>query len=129
MDWKETPGKDEEISYEMLREKILMERMENVENVVIENVIIDTDSSTLSLCLNKNKTEEEEKTTIPHKYSVSMAEDQVVQSAAITTEGKYGINISRKLHNSEAAKVSGLATKVIITKPQQVYTRLGRSGT
>jgi hypothetical protein len=105
VDWKETPGKDEEISYEMLREKILLERMENVENVV-ENVITDTDSFTLPLCL---KTEEEEEKTISPKYSVSIAKDQVVQNATITVEGKYGI--SRKLQNVKPPKLVALRAK------------------
>ena len=98
VDWKETPKKEEQQNYELLKEKILMKK--------------------------KKTEEEEEKTTIPHKHSVSMA-DQAVQFAAITTEGKHD-NISRKLQTSEAAKVSGLETKIIIiTKPQQVYTSVG----
>ena len=61
------------------------------------------------------KTEEEDVKKIFPKHSASIAEDQVVQTAAITIEGKYGI--SRKLHKFEAAKVSGLASKILITKP------------
>ena len=75
----------------------------------------------LPWCL--KKTEEEDANTIFPKHSASIAEDQVVQTAAITIEGKYGI--SRKLHNFEATKVSGLVTKILITKPQQAYRSMG----
>jgi hypothetical protein len=76
------------------------------------------------LPLSLKKTEEEErKTTIFPKHSASIAEDQFVQTAAITMEGNYCI--SRKLHHFEAAKVSGLVTKLLITKPQQAYTSMG----
>ena len=75
----------------------------------------------LPWCL--KKTEEEDAKTIFPKHSASIAEDQVVQTAAITKEGKYGI--SRKLHNFEATKVSGLVTKILITKPQQAYRSMG----
>ena len=78
----------------------------------------------LPWCL--KKTEEEDANTIFPKHSASIAEDQVVQTAAITIEGKYGI--SRKLHNFEATKVSGLATKILITKPQQAYRSTRISG-
>ena len=114
VNWKETPGKDEEI---------LRERMENVENVV-ENVISNIDSLTLPICLRK-KTEEEEEKTISPNYSVSIAEDQVVQNATITVEGKYCISRKLQKFEFEASKVSGIETKVLLSKPQQVYTSVG----
>ena len=140
IDWKETPGRDEEKSYGMWKEICMTERMDknglSVENIRnVDAVVVDIvdiveddrkkDDSLLfgSLCL-KKKTEEK-KTITPNCNNVAQ---QIDLKAKITMDEPTALCnfIGRKLQNKEAAKVSGQKTNILLSKPhQQVHLSVG----
>ena len=150
VDWKETPGRDEDKSYGMWKEIVMNERMDkngrNVENN--RNVdAVDDDIADIvggrqpqegnkktvigkkddillfgSLCL-KKKTEEK-KTKTPNCYVAQ----QIDSKEQITMEEPTALFnfVGRKLQIKEAAKVSGQKTNNLLSKPhQQVYLSVG----
>ena len=132
LDWKETPGKEEDIIYGILKEKVKKERInfkmgKRTENEL--NGMSASDGRNMSSNVGRRQLLEDDckmtgKTTLKTTtHTECVKADQVAPIEARTTVRlSTRQNVSKKALNPTSAKVSGQLSINIITKPQNVYS-------